>query len=250
MQPSRGSGSAELNRSDGGGLARYRSAPATWLDALLESDEEQVLPDVVLDIPRPHPPPNASDVDLQLLDSAGGGGFSNFLRMNSSPAEFLSLLNSSEGLLSNLGIPADYELVPEIQAERAREAEDLDRISPKKSPSSSSSSTRLKREKPRQLQGSGGSLDLEMENLLEDSVMCRARAKRGCATHPRSIAERERRTRISDRIRKLQELVPNMDKQTNTADMLEEAVAYVKHLQKEIQDLTEHQKKCRCSTND
>ncbi|XP_047950460.1 transcription factor bHLH80-like [Salvia hispanica] len=252
MQPPRGSGSAEPTRGDGGGLARYRSAPATWLEALLESDEEQVLPDVVLDIPKPPPPPNASstaEVDLELLESAGGGGFSNFLRMNSSPAEFLSLLNSSEGLFSNLGIPADYELVPANQGKRAREAEDLDGISPKKSPSSSSS-TQVKREKRRQLQGSGGSFDLDMENILEDSVMCRVRAKRGCATHPRSIAERERRTRISDRIRKLQELVPNMDKQTNTADMLEEAVAYVKHLQKEIQDLTEHQKKCTCSTND
>lgn len=47
-----------------------------------------------------------------------------------------------------------------------------------------------KREKRRQLQGSGGSFDLDMENILEDSVMCRVRAKRGCATHPRSIAER------------------------------------------------------------
>lgn len=48
-----------------------------------------------------------------------------------------------------------------------------------------------KGEKGRQLQGgTAGSLDAEMEKLLEDSVMCRARAKRGCATHPRSIAER------------------------------------------------------------
>ncbi|KAL8031505.1 hypothetical protein ABFS82_13G029800 [Erythranthe guttata] len=89
-----------------------------------------------------------------------------------------------------------------------------------------------------------------MEKLLEDSVMCSTRAKRGCATHPRSIAERVRRTRISDRIRKLQELVPNMDKQTNTADMLEEAVVYVKFLQKQIQELTEHQKDCKCLIND
>ncbi|KAG5517606.1 hypothetical protein RHGRI_038116 [Rhododendron griersonianum] len=53
-----------------------------------------------------------------------------------------------------------------------------------------------------------------MENLLQfqDSVPCRIRAKRGFATHPRSIAERVRRTRISERMRKLQELVPNMDK--------------------------------------
>lgn len=130
-------GSAELTRSDGGGLARYQSAPATWLEALLESDEEQPLPEVVLDVPKP-PPPNASaaDMDLELLES-GGGGFSNFLRMNSSPAEFLSLLNSSEGFFSNLGIPANYEFVPATVAKRAREAEDLDKISPKRSSSSS-----------------------------------------------------------------------------------------------------------------
>lgn len=36
----------------------------------------------------------------------------------------------------------------------------------------------------------GGPVDVDMERLLEDSVMCRVRAKRGCATHPRSIAER------------------------------------------------------------
>lgn len=29
-----------------------------------------------------------------------------------------------------------------------------------------------------------------MEKLLQDSVPCKIRAKRGCATHPRSIAER------------------------------------------------------------
>ncbi|MED6130891.1 hypothetical protein PIB30_004751 [Stylosanthes scabra] len=54
-----------------------------------------------------------------------------------------------------------------------------------------------------------------MEKLMhipEDSVPCKIRAKRGCATHPRSIAERERRTRISGKLKKLQELVPNMDK--------------------------------------
>lgn len=39
-----------------------------------------------------------------------------------------------------------------------------------------------------------GLLDVEMEKLLEDSVPCRVRAKRGCATHPRSIAERVRVT--------------------------------------------------------
>ncbi|GAV63922.1 HLH domain-containing protein/Ras domain-containing protein [Cephalotus follicularis] len=73
-----------------------------------------------------------------------------------------------------------------------------------------------------------------LENFLQFqvSVPCKVRAKRGCATHPRSIAERVRRTRISERMRKLQDLVPNMDKQTNTADMLDLAVEYIKDLQK------------------
>ncbi|OIW08660.1 hypothetical protein TanjilG_03336 [Lupinus angustifolius] len=68
-----------------------------------------------------------------------------------------------------------------------------------------------------------------------DSVPWKIRAKRGCATHPRSIAERVRRTKISERMRKLQDLVPNMDNQTNTADMLDLAVDYIKDLQKQVQ---------------
>ncbi|GFP89649.1 transcription factor bhlh130 [Phtheirospermum japonicum] len=52
-----------------------------------------------------------------------------------------------------------------------------------------------------------------MEKLLhfQDTVPCKIRAKRGCATHPRSIAER----------------------QTNTSDMLDLAVEYIKGLQKQ-----------------
>ncbi|KAK7312423.1 hypothetical protein VNO77_36267 [Canavalia gladiata] len=82
---------------------------------------------------------------------------------------------------------------------------------------------------------------------LSDSVPCKIRAKRGCATHPRSIAERVRRTKISERMRKLQDLVPNMDKQTNTADMLDLAVEYIKDLQKQVQTLSDNRAKCTCS---
>ncbi|XP_071698028.1 transcription factor bHLH130-like [Rutidosis leptorrhynchoides] len=88
----------------------------------------------------------------------------------------------------------------------------------------------------------------ELDKLLQfqDSVPLRSRAKRGCATHPRSIAERVRRTRISERMRRLQNLVPNMDKQTNTADMLDLAVDYIKELQKEAETLSDHHAKCTC----
>ncbi|XWS59209.1 hypothetical protein CRYUN_Cryun08bG0101800 [Craigia yunnanensis] len=87
-----------------------------------------------------------------------------------------------------------------------------------------------------------------MEKFLhfQDSIPCKIRAKRGCATHPRSIAERVRRTRISERMRKLQELVPNMDKQTNTADMLDLAVEYIKDLQKQFKTLREKRANCKC----
>ncbi|KAM2241978.1 hypothetical protein TB2_008733 [Malus domestica] len=92
------------------------------------------------------------------------------------------------------------------------------------------------------------SADIAMEKFLQlqDSVPCKVRAKRGCATHPRSIAERVRRTRISERMRKLQELVPNMDKQTNTADMLDLAVDYIKDLQKQFKTLSDVRANCKC----
>ncbi|CAI9776687.1 unnamed protein product [Fraxinus pennsylvanica] len=86
-----------------------------------------------------------------------------------------------------------------------------------------------------------------MEKMLQDSVPCKIRAKRGCATHPRSIAERERRTRISERMRKLQELVPNMERQTNTSDMLDLAVDYIKDLQTQVKTLSDKRAKCSCS---
>ncbi|KAJ1291392.1 hypothetical protein BS78_02G312300 [Paspalum vaginatum] len=90
-----------------------------------------------------------------------------------------------------------------------------------------------------------------MEKFLQfqDAVPCKIRAKRGCATHPRSIAERVRRTKISERIRKLQELVPNMDKQTNTSDMLDLAVEYIKDLQKQVKVLKESHANCTCSAS-
>ncbi|CAN8318188.1 unnamed protein product [Cochlearia groenlandica] len=94
------------------------------------------------------------------------------------------------------------------------------------------------------------SLEMErMESLMnipEGSVPCKARAKRGCATHPRSIAERERRTRISGKLKKLQELVPNMDSQTSYADMLDLAVEHIKGLQNQVESLEKGIEKCTC----
>ncbi|KAJ7982182.1 Transcription factor bHLH130 family [Quillaja saponaria] len=88
-----------------------------------------------------------------------------------------------------------------------------------------------------------------MEKLLQlQSVPCKIRAKRGFATHPRSIAERIRRTRISEKIKKLQDSFPKMEKQTSTADMLDLAVEYIKDLQKQVKKLVDTRAKCLCSS--
>ncbi|KAB2594687.1 transcription factor bHLH130-like [Pyrus ussuriensis x Pyrus communis] len=89
-----------------------------------------------------------------------------------------------------------------------------------------------------------------MEKYLqfEDSIPCKIRAKRGFATHPRSIAERMRRMRISERMKKLQDLFPDMDKQINTAEMLDLAVEFIKDLQKQVKTLKDTKAKCSCSS--
>ncbi|KAK7401521.1 hypothetical protein VNO78_13067 [Psophocarpus tetragonolobus] len=85
---------------------------------------------------------------------------------------------------------------------------------------------------------------------MQGSVPCKIRAKRGFATHPRSIAERVRRTRISERMKKLQDLFPKSEKQTSTAEMLDLAVEYIKDLQQQVKVLSDCKAKCKCTSND
>ncbi|KAL4285047.1 hypothetical protein GQ457_16G000930 [Hibiscus cannabinus] len=65
----------------------------------------------------------------------------------------------------------------------------------------------------------------------------KVRARRGQATDPHSIAERLRRVRIAERMKALQELVPNANK-TDKASMLDEIIDYVKFLQLQVKVLS------------
>ncbi|KAJ7525295.1 hypothetical protein O6H91_17G044400 [Diphasiastrum complanatum] len=65
----------------------------------------------------------------------------------------------------------------------------------------------------------------------------RVRARRGQATDPHSIAERNRREKIADRMKSLQEIVPNANK-TDKASMLDEIIEYVKFLQLQVKVLS------------
>ncbi|CAJ1977336.1 unnamed protein product [Sphenostylis stenocarpa] len=84
----------------------------------------------------------------------------------------------------------------------------------------------------------GGSSSLS----LEDSTSLKLKGKkstanRGSATDPQSVYARRRRERINERLRILQNLVPNGTK-VDISTMLEEAVQYVKFLQLQIKLLS------------
>ncbi|KAJ0614310.1 putative transcription factor bHLH family [Helianthus annuus] len=66
---------------------------------------------------------------------------------------------------------------------------------------------------------------------------CKTRASRGTSTDPQSLYARKRRERINERLRILQNLVPNGTK-VDISTMLEEAVEYVKFLKLQIQLLS------------
>ncbi|KAL7236457.1 hypothetical protein ACSBR1_019699 [Camellia fascicularis] len=65
----------------------------------------------------------------------------------------------------------------------------------------------------------------------------KSRASRGSATDPQSLYARKRRERINERLKILQNLVPNGTK-VDISTMLEEAVQYVKFLQLQIKLLS------------
>ncbi|XP_022727910.1 transcription factor bHLH83, partial [Durio zibethinus] len=64
----------------------------------------------------------------------------------------------------------------------------------------------------------------------------KAKTKSGPSKDPQSIAAKNRRERISERLKILQELVPNGSK-VDLVTMLEKAVSYVKFLQLQVKVL-------------
>ncbi|KAF5760958.1 putative transcription factor bHLH family [Helianthus annuus] len=215
--------------------------------------------------------------NLPPLNGAGGYGYanqSNLVRQNSTPAGFLSALTVDNGFAgmkkgassSTSNNHISFSLGPSSSSSRflPQIAENENEL--QESPFGSMKRSRdggLKMPQNGETGNNAPSLvhhmslpktSSEMANVenffhfqQESTVPWKTRAKRGFATHPRSIAERERRTRISERIKRLQELFPDIDKQTNTADMLDMAVEYIKNLQNELQSLNDARARCRCS---
>ncbi|XP_028792884.1 transcription factor bHLH85-like [Neltuma alba] len=86
-------------------------------------------------------------------------------------------------------------------------------------------------------QENSGGASSESKSLVTQNTNGKTRASRGSATDPQSLYARKRRERINERLRILQNLVPNGTK-VDISTMLEEAVHYVKFLQLQIKLLS------------
>ncbi|KAL4588621.1 hypothetical protein LXL04_001513 [Taraxacum kok-saghyz] len=84
---------------------------------------------------------------------------------------------------------------------------------------------------------SQGSISPKPKEAEIMSSNVKTKASRGSATDPQSVYARKRRERINERLRILQNLVPNGTK-VDISTMLEEAVQYVKFLQLQIKLLS------------
>ncbi|GAU29512.1 hypothetical protein TSUD_115340 [Trifolium subterraneum] len=83
----------------------------------------------------------------------------------------------------------------------------------------------------------GSSSSLSQNDSTALKLSGKSRSSRGPATDPQSLYARKRRERINERLRVLQNLVPNGTK-VDISTMLEEAVQYVKFLQLQIKLLS------------
>ncbi|XP_072987959.1 uncharacterized protein [Typha latifolia] len=83
----------------------------------------------------------------------------------------------------------------------------------------------------------GGSTSSSSKSSAALNLNGKTRAGRGSATDPQSLYARKRRERINERLKVLQNLVPNGTK-VDISTMLEEAVQYVKFLQVQIKLLS------------
>ncbi|KAG8654810.1 hypothetical protein MANES_05G181100v8 [Manihot esculenta] len=99
----------------------------------------------------------------------------------------------------------------------------------------SSSSCSSEEDNASQDSNRGASSDSKVSETLNSNG--KTRASRGSATDPQSLYARKRRERINERLRILQNLVPNGTK-VDISTMLEEAVHYVKFLQLQIKLLS------------
>ncbi|KAK9220140.1 hypothetical protein WN943_008788 [Citrus x changshan-huyou] len=76
-----------------------------------------------------------------------------------------------------------------------------------------------------------------LEVPSNDTVRTKTSSKRSRAAEVHNLSEKRRRSRINEKLKALQNLIPNSNK-TDKASMLDEAIEYLKQLQLQVQMLT------------
>ncbi|XP_051141274.1 transcription factor SPATULA isoform X2 [Andrographis paniculata] len=76
-----------------------------------------------------------------------------------------------------------------------------------------------------------------VEETIPKPAMQRSSSKRSRAAEVHNLSEKRRRSRINEKMKALQNLIPNSNK-TDKASMLDEAIEYLKQLQLQVQMLT------------
>ncbi|GAB2287241.1 ATP-dependent DNA helicase pif3 [Dionaea muscipula] len=93
----------------------------------------------------------------------------------------------------------------------------------------------LKRKSPDSGDSEGPSDEVEEESVgVRKAAPARTGGKRSRAAEVHNLSERRRRDRINEKMRALQELIPNCNK-ADKASMLDEAIEYLKTLQLQVQ---------------
>ncbi|KAJ8510421.1 hypothetical protein OPV22_000855 [Ensete ventricosum] len=99
---------------------------------------------------------------------------------------------------------------------------------------SEAGSAEAKTKKKKNFQG-GKSNSKQVERPKE---VVHVRAGRGQATDSHSLAERERRKKINERMRRLQNQIPGCHKTMGMARMLDQTISYVRSLQNQVEFLS------------
>ncbi|KAF5463778.1 hypothetical protein F2P56_013912 [Juglans regia] len=80
-------------------------------------------------------------------------------------------------------------------------------------------------------------LEALVEDVSEKPIPPRSSSKRSRAAEVHNLSEKRRRSRINEKMKALQNLIPNSNK-TDKASMLDEAIEYLKQLQLQVQMLS------------
>ncbi|KAL9233443.1 hypothetical protein vseg_008444 [Gypsophila vaccaria] len=136
--------------------------------------------------------------------------------------------DTNDATKSKVGMGGERNMEPVVTASSVCSGNSVDRASNERE-------CDLKRKSRETTESEGPSDEVEGESVrAKKAAHARASSKRSRAAEVHNLSERKRRDRINEKMRALQELIPNCNK-VDKASMLDEAIDYLKTLQLQVQ---------------